>query len=104
MRSSHDFGATVRRGRRVTAGRVTAYLDTRSGAEPAVVGLIVSRQVGNSVARHRVARVLRHAVVPFLATLPHGTTLVLRALPGAAERDAALSQDVRAAVARLSGS
>lgn len=65
------------------------------------MGLIVSRQVGNAVERHRVSRLLRHAAGAHLASLPEGTVLVLRALPGAAARDRRLADDVRDLVARL---
>ena len=85
MRSSHDFTATTRHGARSTRGPVVAYVLSGAGDEPARVGLIVSKAIGNSVVRHRSARRLRAAVRPLLASLPQGSRLVLRALPGLPE-------------------
>lgn len=48
-------------------------------------GFVVSRAVGGSVVRHRVARRLRHLVRDHLAGLPAGARLVVRALPPAAD-------------------
>jgi ribonuclease P protein component len=42
---------------------------------PPRAGLVVSRAVGGSVVRHRVARRLRHLLRPRLATLPAGSVL-----------------------------
>jgi ribonuclease P protein component len=44
------------------------------------VGLIINKSVGGSVARHRLARKVRHAVAPTISTLPTGSLLVIRAL------------------------
>jgi ribonuclease P protein component len=68
-------------------------------------GFVVSRAVGGSVVRHRVARRLRHVVRDRLAGLPPGSRLVVRALPAAAEASsAALANDLdsglRAVLAR----
>jgi ribonuclease P protein component len=40
----------------------------------------VNKTVGGSVKRHRLARKVRHAVAPNIATLPTGSLLVIRAL------------------------
>lgn len=104
LRHRRDFTATVRRGRRASAGRVVGSLSPGGADQPARVGLVVSRQIGNSVTRHRVARVLRHAAAGMVDRLPEGSTLVLRALPGAAQRDRFLAADVAAVVDRLTGS
>jgi len=42
--------------------------------------LIISKTVGGSVKRHRVARKVRHAVAPTISSLPSGSLLVIRAL------------------------
>jgi len=52
---------------------------------PARAGFVVSRAVGNAVTRNRVRRRLRHLVRERLNQLPAGSTLVVRALPGAAD-------------------
>jgi ribonuclease P protein component len=63
---------------------------------------VVSKAVGNSVIRHRVTRRLRHVVRDRLGTLPDGSSLIVRALPAAAEASSAeLRQDFDAALRRL---
>src|SRR5262245_32240647 len=66
-------------------------------------GFVVSRAVGGAVARNRVRRRLRHLMRDRLVSLPAGTDVVVRALPGAATRSsAALGVDLdRALVAAL---
>ena len=49
---------------------------------PAICGLIISKSVGGSVVRHRVARQLRHGLRHHLNELPLGALVVVRALPG----------------------
>jgi ribonuclease P protein component len=66
------------------------------------VGFVVSKAVGNSVVRHRVSRKLRHVVRDRLDALPAGTSLVVRALPAAAEASSAeLADDLDSALRRL---
>jgi ribonuclease P protein component len=68
------------------------------------VGFVVSRAVGGSVVRHRVARRLRHVARDRLASLPAGSTVVVRALPGSASAtSAALAADLDSALARARG-
>lgn len=104
MRRGSEFTLTTRQGTKASRGRVVAYVHG-AGSDPARVGLIVGKSVGNSVVRHRVARRLRAAVAPVVSTLPAGCLVVLRALPGAGE-DPSLMDDtvsaVRGAVSRLS--
>jgi ribonuclease P protein component len=60
-------------------------------------GFVVSKAVGNSVVRHRVARRLRHLVRDRLARLPEDSLLVVRALPPAASATSAeLGEDLDA--------
>lgn len=68
---------------------------------PPRAGLVVSKAVGNAVVRNRVKRRLRHQVAPLLQTLPTGTSVVLRALPPAAQcTSAELAEELRAGLAR----
>jgi ribonuclease P protein component len=60
-----------------------------AGVGPPRVGFAVSKAVGHSVVRHRVARRLRHVMRARLHRLPPGTRLVIRALPRAATADSA---------------
>ncbi len=119
LRRSNDFAAAVRGGRRVGRGAVVVHLTLpepigttatlspeparRSGAEtsaPSRAGFVVSKAVGGAVVRNKVRRRLRHLVRERLAELPAGTTLVVRALPAAADATyARLGADLDAAIA-----
>ncbi len=68
------------------------------GSGDSRVGLIVGKQVGNSIQRNRVSRILRHAMAQSLSNYPEGSQIVLRALPGATARDSALAVDADGAV------
>lgn len=106
LTDSPSFALAVRRGRRIASGGVVGHFvistrgDSGETAAAPQVGLIVSKRVGNSVRRHRVSRILRHAAADHIQLLPAGGILVLRALPGAAERDSLLRHDVATIVAR----
>ncbi|MEU6072580.1 ribonuclease P protein component [Micromonospora sp. NPDC047074] len=119
LRRSTDFAAAVRGGRRAGRGAVVVHLSLptpdaatvtspeparSSGAEqpsgPARAGFVVSKAVGNAVVRNRVRRRLRHLARERLAELPGGSTLVVRALPAAAEASyPRLGADLDAAIA-----
>jgi ribonuclease P protein component len=91
LRDSDAFRRTVRSGRRAGGADLVVHLrvspdsalDEPSAAAPRV-GLVVSKAVGNAVVRNRVKRRLRHVVRAHLTSLPVGSELVVRALPGAA--------------------
>lgn len=100
MRRGADFTLTTRNGTKVTRGRVVAYVHL-SSSPGVLVGLIVGKSVGNAVARHRVSRRLRASMAKTVSTLPPGTRVVLRALPGALE-DPELARDGVEAVIRAS--
>jgi ribonuclease P protein component len=97
MRTAADFTQTTRRGSKVTRGSVVVYVTLHEDDSDPRVGLIVSKAVGNSVARHRVARRIRGAVAPLLPSLAPGIRVVVRALPGAAT-DSDLADEVVAGV------
>ncbi len=59
------------------------------GENPTRVGLVVSKAVGGSVVRHRVARRLRHVMRDRLELLPPGSQVVIRALPRSATAESA---------------
>jgi ribonuclease P protein component len=67
------------------------------GSDRPRAGFIVGRPVGGSVVRSRVTRRLRHILAGLLDSLPPGTGVVVRALPGSADAD---SQRLAADVAR----
>jgi ribonuclease P protein component len=102
MRRSADFAATIRGGRRAGRGTVVVHLlvDEPALASTARAGFVVSKAVGNAVVRNQVRRRLRHLVRPLLSDLPAGSSLVVRALPAAAEASSAtLGTDLEAALA-----
>ncbi|MET8305651.1 MULTISPECIES: ribonuclease P protein component [unclassified Micromonospora] len=120
LRRSTDFAAAVRGGRRAGRGAVVVHLTVPSPADlttptspeparhigteqpsvPARAGFVVSKAVGNAVVRNRVRRRLRALVRERLAALPAGSTLVVRALPAAAEASyPRLTADLDAAIA-----
>ncbi|RRR99653.1 ribonuclease P protein component [Glycomyces terrestris] len=107
IRSSRDFGAVLKRGRRAARGGVVVHwapasADQRAGESTeehqttpsgaganssARAGFVVSKAVGNAVVRNKVKRRLRHAAAAELPHWPPGTDVVVRATPKAAERD-----------------
>ncbi|MEH0845519.1 ribonuclease P protein component [Micromonospora sp. CPCC 205711] len=120
LRRSNDFAAAVRGGRRAGRGAVVVHLTLPAAPEPTATtspepardagtemtsvptraGFVVSKAVGNAVVRNTVRRRLRHLVRERLATLPDGSTLVVRALPAAADASyARLGADLDAAIA-----
>ena len=87
LRDSDAFRRTVKSGRRAAGAALVVHLREPAAAPaPAStrVGLVVSKAVGNAVVRTRVKRRLRHLVKDYLALLPRGSELVVRALPPAA--------------------
>lgn len=96
MRRSFDFERAVRGGAR--AGRSTVVVHLARTPEPVdgpLVGLVVSKAVGNAVHRNLVKRRLRGAAAAHVRELPADALVVLRALPAAAAADYAhLERDV----------
>lgn len=102
LRSSAEFTQVVRRGRRAGRPTLSAHLLVTSSGEPPRVGLVVSKAIGGSVVRHRVARRLRHLLRDRVPALAPGSQLVVRAAPPAATASSAdLGVDLDAALLRL---
>lgn len=82
LTSSSDFARATKSGSRVTTQHFVGYLylSPVTNNASAKCGLIISKAVGGSVKRHRLARKIRHAVAPLIATLPTGSLFVIRAL------------------------
>lgn len=87
LTSSSDFARATKSGIRVTSEHFVGYLyispaanTSHTNEASAKCGLIINKTVGGSVKRHRLARKVRHAVAPLIATLPTGSLLVIRAL------------------------
>ncbi|WBB78312.1 ribonuclease P protein component [Micromonospora sp. WMMD882] len=105
LRRSDDFAAAVRGGRRAGRGAVVVHLSLPPTPEPTAplsseparspgveeistptrAGFVVSKAVGPAVVRNKVRRRLRHLVRERLDALPAGSTIVVRALPPAAD-------------------
>jgi ribonuclease P protein component len=99
LTTADEFAAAVRRGRRSGRARLVVHLRIEGGEDVPRAGLVVSKAVGGSVVRHRVARRLRHLLAPRLAGLPAGSRIVVRALPpSAAASSAELGTDLDAAL------
>jgi ribonuclease P protein component len=110
LRTSREFSQVVRGGRRAGRPLLTVHMSRHLASDPEraalsaspAAGLVVSKAVGGSVVRHRVARRLRHLLAERLPALPAGTRLVVRAAPSAATATSAqLGADLDSALARL---
>ena len=87
LTSSSDFARATKSGIRVTTLHFVGYLyitpatnTSEAHNSSAKCGLIINKAVGGSVQRHRLARKVRHAVAPLIASLPAGSLFVVRAL------------------------
>ena len=91
LTGSAQFSLATRTGRRASSGTLVVHLarpddaDPESGGpsrdDPARIGFVVSRAVGNAVTRNRVKRRLRELVREQGESVPDGSLLVVRALP-----------------------
>ncbi|HEU4423860.1 MAG TPA: ribonuclease P protein component [Pilimelia sp.] len=104
LRRRQEFAAAVRGGRRAGRGAVVVHLTVPDASETdrslTRAGFVVSRAIGGAVVRNLVRRRLRHLIAERIDALPPGTTLVVRALPSAADRSyARLAADLDAALA-----
>ena len=105
LRTGDEFRAVTRGGARSARSHVVVHLTLLTqGEEAPRVGFVVSKRIGNAVVRNRVTRRLREIIRPHLATLPAGSAIVVRALPGIdAQPFSALKDDVDSALGSASG-
>lgn len=104
LNSPRDFTRVTRAGNRGAARTVVVHVVSSDDGEPSRVGFVVSKRVGNSVVRHRVVRRLRAVTAARLSGLPGGTSIVVRALPAAADATSGeLAADVSTALRRSEG-
>ncbi len=90
-----DFRAIVRRGRRTATAGTLIYRVERDPADPARFGFIVAKTVGNAVERNLVRRRMRAVCRSIVDAGGRGSDVVVRALPGSAQRDwASLSAEM----------
>ena len=94
-----DFRTVVRRGRRSSSPLAVYYRLDRQPADPARFGFIVSRAVGGAVQRNLMRWRMRAVGRQLVDAGAHGADVVVRALPGSAQRDwASLSADMHDAL------
>ena len=81
LTESGDFARATKSGIRFSSTNFVGYLYINTPAiEPARAGLIISKSVGGSVSRHRLARKIRHCLRNHYSLLPTGGLLVIRGL------------------------
>ena len=101
LTSSSDFARATKSGIRVTSQHFVGYLylSPVTNSASAKCGLIISKSVGGSVKRHRVARKVRHAVAQTISSLPTGSLLVIRAL--GQDGDSNIASEITELIAKL---
>lgn len=104
LTSSAEFRRVISKGGRAGTRTLVVHYYTRtdtviSGGPR--FGLIVSKQVGNAVARHRLSRQLRHVCMDAAEHLDRDVDIVIRALPASAHATSAqLLKDVQSGIER----
>jgi ribonuclease P protein component len=102
LTKSAQFVAAVREGRRAGGRNLVIHLKSRESGEPALVGFVVSKAVGNAVIRNRVKRRLRAIMAERWLVLPAGSLVVVRALPACAGSDfSTMVRDVERSLDRV---
>ena len=99
LTESADFARATKSGLRFSTPNFVGYLYPTNCDQPARAGLIISKNVGGSVTRHRIARKIRHTLRDVYPQLPTGGLLVIRALNSA--RSADVSTEVTKIVGQL---
>ena len=88
LTESGDFARVTKSGNRYTSANFVGYIYINPGSyHPARAGLIISKSVGGSVARHGLARKIRHCIQNLYTELPAGSLLVIRGLNNSATAD-----------------
>ena len=89
LTESGDFARATKSGIRYSSTNFVGYLYLTESDQPARAGLIISKAVGSSVTRHRLARKIRHCIFNNYSRLPTGSLLVIRGLNKSATADCA---------------
>lgn len=87
LTESGDFARATKSGIRYSSTNFVGYLYISELNQSARAGLIISKAVGSSVARHRLARKIRHCIFDNYANLPAGSLLVIRGLNNSVDAD-----------------
>ncbi len=77
-----DLRRVLRRGRRFAISELVVSVEVRNDDLPSRLSVVTPKIVGNSVVRHRVARVVRHAFIPVLQQKPLNIDVVVRCQSG----------------------
>lgn len=104
LKAPADFQACFREGVRAAGATVVVHVRRPNHTNPPEVtrvGFVVSKKVGNAVARNRAKRRLRHIAVEL--TSPFPTDVVIRALPSITDAGPTLRDDVAATWKRAMG-
>jgi ribonuclease P protein component len=99
LTESADFARATKSGLRFSTQNFVGYLYPTNLDQPARAGLIISKNVGGSVSRHKIARKIRHTFRELYPQLPTGGLLVVRALNSA--NDANVAEEVTKIVGQL---
>lgn len=96
LRSSKDFARVTKTGYRATTRSLVVYFNNEPTlqSEPQI-GLIVSKAIGGSVTRHRIARQLRHAAREQLHLIPPHSQVVIRVTRDDGDYNNELQQGLR---------
>ena len=84
---AEDFRITMKQGRKVSSDHLVIYLKRDEAAPHARFGFVVAKSVGGAVKRNLVKRRLRAVSRELMPELGPQISVVVRALPGAAELD-----------------
>lgn len=104
LRSSTDFARVTKTGHRATTPSLVIYLKHDQSFQPEPqIGLIVSKVVGGSVTRHRIARQLRHAVREHLLAIPPHSQIVIRVTKTGGDYIDELQQGIAKIAQKISG-
>lgn len=96
-----EFLRAQKGGRRLHAAHFTVILYDRGDDQPARLGLVTSRKVGNAVQRNRLRRVMREVFRRDPSRYPPGHDVVMLAKEGASSLDAeAIRGEIHAALAK----
>ncbi len=99
LQSAAEFRSVLRRGKRQNLHNIAVNTMTTSPNDPARFGFVVTRKVGNAVARNLVRRRLKAAARELVTQGLTGVDVVIRPFPIAAEATwGALRSDVQSAV------
>lgn len=104
LHSSKDFARVTKIGHRATTASLVIYLRIDPTLQPdPQIGLIVSKAVGGSVARHRIARQLRHAAREHLLAIPPHSQVVIRVIKDGGDYINEIQQGIKKIALRISG-